>query len=353
MENGNLAMSVHEFKTRLLGLIVIVLALPLALASATKPLTVYFVDVEGGQATLFVSPSGESMLVDAGWPGNNGRDAQRILAAAHDAGIKQIDYLVVTHYHMDHVGGVPQLAEVIPIRNFVDHGPTIDSDAGAKGPYQAYLPVAANGNHILAKPGAEIPVPGLNVVVLTAGGEVIDHALPGVGEKNPYCPEFSMGGRDRSENAQSIGLLVSYGKFSLIDLGDLPSGPGEYNLVCPNNKVGPVEVYLTTQHGYAESGAYFLVEGIHPIVAISDNGAHKGGEQQAFLTISLAPGLEGFWALHHSYSAEKDVNAQAPFDANLTDYPDKAYWIKLTALQDGTFTVTNQRNGESKTYHPR
>jgi hypothetical protein len=215
------------------------------------------------------------------------------------------------------------------------------------------VPVAGKGNHILTKPGEQIPVQGMNVVVLTAAGEAIDHALPGGGQHNPYCPEFTMNGRDRSENAQSVGVLVSFGKFSLIDLGDLPSWPGEYNLVCPDNKVGPVEVYLTTQHGYAESGAYFLVEGVHPIVAISDNGAHKGGEPDAFLTISRAPGLEGFWALHTSYSAEKEINAQPPFTANLADVPDKAYWIKLTAQPDGTFTVTNQRNGESKTYQPR
>jgi beta-lactamase superfamily II metal-dependent hydrolase len=346
-------MNMPKPKARLLGLILGILAVPLMLASAPKPLSVYFVDVEGGQATLFVAPSGESMLVDAGWPSNNGRDAQRILAAAHDAGIKQIDYLVVTHYHVDHVGGVPQLADVIPIRNFVDHGEAIASDSGAAPVYQAYLPVRAKGNHLLAKPGAQIPVEGLNVVVLMAAGETIDHALAGGGEHNPYCPEFTSAGRDRSENAQSIGLLVTFGKFSLVDLGDLPSWPGEYNLVCPDNKVGPAEVYVTTQHGYAESGAYFLVEDLRPIVIISNNGAHKGGEAAAFLTINQSPGLEGFWALHHSYSTEKELNAQAPFVANLTDVPDKAYWIKLTAQQDGTFTVTNQRNGETKTYRPR
>jgi beta-lactamase superfamily II metal-dependent hydrolase len=319
---------------------------------AAGTLTVYFIDVEGGQATLFVSPSSETMLVDTGFPDNNGRDAQRILAAARDAGIHQIDYLVITHYHLDHVGGVSQLADLIPIRNFVDHGPTVPNDAGAAPYYQAYLPVLAKGNHILAKPGMQIPVQGMNVVVLTAAGEDIDHSLPGGDEHNPYCPEFTSQGRDRSENAQSVGVLVSLGKFSLIDLGDLPSWPGEYNLVCPNNRVGPVEVYLTTQHGYAESGAYFLVEALHPIVVISDNGAHKGGEPVAFLTINQSPDLQGFWALHHSYSAEKDINAQAPFVANLTDFPDHGYWIKLVALPDGTFTVTNQRNGESKTYHP-
>lgn len=327
------------------------LSAPLACA-ASKPLTVYFIDVEGGQSTLFVSPSGESMLIDTGWP-DHGRSAQRILAAARDAGIHQIDYLVITHYHADHVGGVPSLAALIPIRNFIDHGETTETKPFAKRLYQAYLAVRAKGHHTLAKPGMKIPVRGLHVTVLTAAGKHIDGSLPGGGENNSYCPASPQPITDRSENSQSMGVLVSLGKFRLVDLGDLPSWMGEYDLMCPVNRIGHAEVYVTTQHAYAESGAAFLVDALHPVVAIADNGAHKGGAPEAFQVVKQSPGLEGFWDLHYSYSASKDLNAEPPYIANPTDHPDNAYWIKLTAFPNGVFTVTNQRTGMSKTYHPR
>lgn len=333
--------------------LMLVFAVSFVLAAATSPLQVYFIDVEGGQATLFVSPSGQSMLVDTGWAGYDGRDAKRIVAAAHDAGIHQIDYLVITHYHADHVGGVPQLAALIPIKNFVDHGQSVETKPQAEALYKAYLEARAKGHHILAKPGLRIPIQGMQVTVLTAAGKDIGHSLPGGGESNPYCSAQEPKRLDRSENAQSIGVLLTYGKFRMIDLGDLPSWPGEHGLVCPTNRVGHVEVYLSTQHAYNESGAAFLVDALRPIVAIADNGSHKGGAPEALQVIQHPPGLQGFWDIHFSDSADKDLNAQPPFIANLTDNPDHGYWIKMTAHSDGTFTVANQRNGESKTYHPR
>jgi competence protein ComEC len=335
------------------GLVAVLFASLSALAAGHKPLTVYFIDVEGGQSTLFISPLGQSMLVDTGWADYDGRDAHRIVAAARRAGIHQIDYLVITHYHADHVGGVPQLAALMPIRNFIDHGQPVQTDALTRKLYQAYLKVRDDHHHTLAKPGMPIPIQGMSVTVLSAAGKDITRALPGAGQRNPYCPMDVQPPRDQSENAQAVGLLISYGRFRMIDLGDLPSWPGEHGLVCPDNLVGHVEVYLTTQHAYNESGAYFLVDALHPMVAIADNGAHKGGQPEALMVIHLSPGLEGFWDLHYSYGADKQLNAQAPFIANLTDKPDYGYWIKMTAYPDGRFTVTNQRNGVTRTYQPR
>ncbi len=340
-------------KTRTIALIFITLASSLSLAAAPRPLTVYFIDTEGGAATLYVSPSGASMLVDTGFADHGGRDAQRILAAARDAGLKQIDYLVITHYHPDHVGGVPQLAALIPIRNFVDHGPTTQTDPASEALYQAYLKVRAHRRHILAKPGMQIPVQGMKVLVVTTAGKHISGSAPGGGEHNAYCPAESQIPLDNghSENDQSMGLLITYGKFRIANLGDLTSKK-EYALMCPTNRLGEVEAYMTTHHAMAVSGSGFVVDALHPVVVIGDNGAHKGGDRGALAVIQKSPGIEGFWDLHYSYAAGK-MNAQPPFIANLKDNPDNGYWIKLTAYPDGTFTVTNPRDGESKTYQPR
>jgi beta-lactamase superfamily II metal-dependent hydrolase len=249
-------------------------------ARAARTLDVYFIDVEGGQATLFVSPAGESMLVDTGWPDAGGRDADRIVSAAKLAGVKQIDYLVVTHYHTDHVGGVPQLAARIPIRTFVDHGPSVESGPEADQLFSAYLSVRDKANHLLAKPGDWIPIRGINVQVLTAAGNEISNPLPGAGAPNPLCAGVKRRANDPTENAQSIGMLITYGKFRMIDLGDLTWNK-ELGLACPDNKIGVVDVYLSTHHGANLSGAPPLVQALHPLVAILGNGAKKGGSPRS------------------------------------------------------------------------
>src|ERR1017187_818151 len=191
---------------------ILLLACAAALPAAGN-LEIYFIDVEGGQATLFVSPSGESMLVDTGWAGFNRRDAGRIIAAAKMAGVKKIDYLVVTHYHADHVGGVPQLAEKMPIRNFVDHGANVEDSKAAQVLFNEYAAFRAKGNHIEVKPGDTIPIKGIEVKVISAGGKVIDAPLPGAGQAGAECAGFQMHDADPTENAQSVGLLITYGSF--------------------------------------------------------------------------------------------------------------------------------------------
>lgn len=148
-------------------------------------LQIYAIDVEGGKSTLFVSPSGESMLVDTGYDGYNNRDALRIMAAAKAAGIHQIDYLVITHYHKDHVGGVPQLAAKIPIRNFFDHGPNFENTKDNKAVYAAYVAARSRGKHFDVKAGEAIPIHGIQVGVVTAAGQAIDKPIAGAGQPNP------------------------------------------------------------------------------------------------------------------------------------------------------------------------
>ena len=321
------------------------------LLPAAKNLEVYSIDVEGGQATLFVAPGGDSMLVDTGWAGFNRRDANRILAAAKKAGVKKIDYLVTTHYHADHVGGVPQLAEKIPIRNFVDHGPSVESGKDANVLFNAYKAFRDKGNHIQVKPGDSIPVKGLEVKVLSAAGELLPSPLPGAGQPNPECSSFQKHAADPSENAQSVGILVTFGDFRMIDLGDLTWNK-EYDLVCPVNKIGPVDVYLVSHHGMNMSGSPQLVHALAPRVAIMNNGARKGGSPEIWQTIHDSPGLLDLWQLHFAVAGGKEHNSSDTLIANV-DEVCEGLWLKLTAHSDGSFAVMNGRNKYEKSYPKR
>ena len=331
------------------------LALIFALAGAVsgmrgaKTLDVYFVDVEGGQATLIVTPSKQSMLVDAGWPGFNGRDVGRIHAAAKAAGIKQIDYLIVTHYHTDHVGGVPQLVAKIPVKTFVDHGPNNETGKNADELNSGYEKAVATGKHLVVKPGDKIPLKGVDVQVLTSNGEIISSPLVGGGQPNPLCgKEYP---EDKSENARSTGVLITYGKFRMINLGDLTSHK-EAELVCPANRVGPVDVYLTTHHGTNTSNSETIVHALRPRVAIMNNGAKKGGSPDAWQIIRKSPGLEDLWQVHFAVAGGKENNSPDSFIANLEPACEGKH-IKLSAQPDGSFSVSNSRNRYEKSYQAR
>jgi beta-lactamase superfamily II metal-dependent hydrolase len=322
-----------------------------AAAWPAKTLDVYFIDVEGGQATLVVSPSGRSMLVDTGWPGFEERDATRIAAAARQAGVKQIDFLVITHFHRDHVGGITQLAAKLPIRNFVDHGPNIETGKGAEELSAAYDKVKATGKHLLVKPGDTIPIPGIGVQVLTANGDIIQKALPGGGQANSLCASTQRREDDKTENSRSVGVLISYDKFRMIDLGDLTWNK-ELDLVCPENRIGTVDVYLSTHHGMNVSGAPAIVHALRPRVAIQNNGARKGGTAEAWQVMRSSPGLEDLWQLHFAVAGGKENNSPDTFIAN-TDERCEGQWLKLSAEPTGAFTVTNSRNKYQKAYKPR
>jgi len=319
------------------------LALPLF--AAGKALDIYFVDVEGGQATLFVSPSGESLLIDTGWPGQGSRDAKRIGAVAKLAGVKQIDYLVVTHYHIDHAGGVPNLVAEIPVKNFVDHGPSFETDAAGNKLFAEYTAAVGKANHLVVKPGDKIPVKGLDITVVTAAGKQIAKALPGAGAANPDCAGAKMKDADPSENARSLGSLITYGKFKMIDLGDLTWNK-EHALACPAN------LYLSTHHGLDQSNNPALIHALHPRVAIMNNGARKGGSPEAWQTIHSSPGLQDLWQVHYSVEGATANNVTEQFIANPDEKNDAGNYIKISAETSGTFIVTNSRNNLSKTYKP-
>ncbi len=325
------------------GAIVLLSMMPLA----AKDLQIFFIDVEGGQATLIVSPSGESMLVDAGWPGFNGRDADRIVAAAMKAGLKQIDYLLMTHYHLDHVGGIAPLVAKFPVRNFVDHGENTETGRQAEGFSASYEKARASGKRITVKPGDRIPLKSVDIQIIAARGERIASALPGAGRPTPGCAETRPKEQDPTENGRSVAFILQYGKFRFADFADLTWNK-ELSLVCPNDLVGNVDVFLVSHHGMNISNAPPLLNALRPRVAVSNNGAKKGGAPDAMAWIRKTPGIEDLWQLHYSIPA-KDANAPEQFIAN-PDEGCQGHSIFLTAAQNGTFTVTNTRNGFTKIY---
>jgi competence protein ComEC len=352
----------------------------------TNTLDIYYIDTEGGQSTLFVLPSNESVLVDTGNSGT--RDPGRIMEAANAAGVKKIDYLVVTHYHGDHIGGYPELSKRIPIARIVDHGPTSQPEQK----HEIYDAAVAKGPHIVPKPGDILPVSGVAWTFVSVAGRTFQRNMenrPGAGRPNPYCADFkAKDAQGGSENGQSTSSVIEYGRFRTVDFGDLLWNV-EGALMCPINRIGNIDVYLTTHHGLDLSNSKVAVWGLRPRVAIMNNGTTKGGQTGVYEAIEGAPGLEDLWQLHWSYNGLLEHNTPSRFIANIDDnaqlvavlanessrgvrdaqgnqqqvpYPhgaqgiadhSPAYWIKVSAQPDGSFTVSNSRNGFSKTYEAR
>ena len=319
------------------------------LLRAADTLDIYFIDVEGGQATLIVTPARESLLVDTGYAGNNGRDAGRIMAAVRDAGLDDIDYLLITHFHPDHDGGVVELAQQVPIRTFIDHGDFgPDGEKTANPPaiaaYKAYLPVRGKGKHLEPKPGDRLPMKGVDVTFVSSAGETIGKPVHGSGAATPSCPASAPEAAN-FENTRSTGFHLRFGEFRFIDLGDLAGRP-LYSLMCPENKLGRIDAYLVPHHGGDDVSHPAYVAALQPRVAIVNNGETKGGQAKAFEMLR-ASRLEDVWQLHRSRNPGV-VNFADDRIANLDETT--GHWLKLSASADGAFQLTNQRTGATKNY---
>jgi len=362
-----------------LPIVLVAAALLTASASAQprdKSLSIYVVDVEGGNATLFVAPGSGSVLIDTGNGGAAAaRDADRMMAAVKDAGLSQIDHLITTHWHGDHFGGMAELARRIPIRHFVDHGPNVQPAAATDEFLQKVYPTLyAPAKHTVVKPGDTLPVPGLDWRIVSAAGNVLAAPLQGAGRANPYCADYKAQDVDRTENAQSVGSIVTFGRFRVAHLGDLTWNK-EFDLMCPSNRIGAVDLFVVSHHGQPVSNSPQLVHALQARAAIINNGIRKGGQPDAMRIIYSAPRLEDVWQLHFSQLSGQEFTTPGLFIANLTDdNPDSmplnaiapvapgsaappppthngpAHWIKVSASADGSFTVTNGRNGFSKRY---
>ena len=251
-----------------------------AAAQTRTTLDIYVVDVEGGNATLFVAPSGESLLIDTGnvAPAAAVRDAGRIMAAARNAGLTQIDNLIITHWHGDHYRRFGGTRQAHPDPAF--HRPRPECPAGARPPMnfwqKVYPQLHANAKHTVAKPGDKIAVAGLDVQVVTSAGETIKTAVPGAGAPNPYCADFKPA-ESNAEDPMSVGIYVTFGKFRTIHLGDVTKNK-EFELMCPANRIGAIDLFLGLHHGQNSSNSEVMIHATHPRVAIMNNGTRKGGE---------------------------------------------------------------------------
>jgi len=326
------------------------LALLTTSLTAAPNLELYFIDVEGGKSVLLVSSSGQSMLFDVGWPAST----ERIVEAVQAAGLERVDFLVISHFDVDHMGDVPQLVAKIPVGRIFDHGDYQTSNPQAVQRFAPYAALREKVGHTVLKVGDKVPIRGVDVQVLSAGGQLIAKPLAGAGQRNALCDTYKQRDALASdvEDDQSVGLLITSGKFRMLDLADLEAHHG-HDLVCPDNLIGTVDVYNVNVHGQFKGIAPELVGALHAPVIIQANGARKGADAQTWPVLEAAPGPRGktkdIWQLHYSLTAGKDANPSDDFIANL-EPSDGFKWIRISAAKNGAFTVTNTRNGFTKRY---
>jgi competence protein ComEC len=342
---------------------------------------IFVVDVGLGNCVFVVAPCGEVLLLDTGAD----HAAKRVLSFMEQNGIGKIDYLLVSHFENDHMGAAPMIAEKVPVGCFVDHGESIvygKDDAWWKqrrGPwfregmgeqydrsFDAYRAARAQARHLVVMPGDRVPIKGLGVDVVSAGGKVITQPLAGAGAANAACAGVNRRAEDDAEDGQSVGVVVSCGKFRFVDLGDLTWNSANA-LFCPKNLVGTADAYVVTHHAFNMSrdlGDYYHgvsscppaeVYGLDPRVAILSLGSfgHKYGTPDAMKLLHSLPGLDLWQTEFIREGGEKDYNGPEQFIASLGKKSDKVPCIAIVAGEDGSFAVTNNRNGYTKQYPPR
>lgn len=319
-------------------------------------LDIYFIDVEGGAATLFVTPAGESLLIDSGYPDNNGRDRDRVLKVVTEvAGRKRLDHAAVTHWHRDHYGNHAALAAKIKIANFWDRGipDALQEDRQFIDRIADYRRASENRSKKLM-PGDVLPLKSgktpLSVKVLTSGREVIANK----GEPNPFARLHVPRDRDPSDNAASLSFLLGFGRFRFLCCGDLTWNV-EAKLVTPNNPIGQVDLFMVTHHGLPSSNNPALVLAVDPRVAIMCNGPTKGGHAETIKTLRKVKSLQALYQLHRNVNLSAEEQTPAEFIANNESTADcKGVWVKASVAPDGaSYTVQIGLDGKQREYPTR
>jgi competence protein ComEC len=340
----------------------------IAQTTSARPLEIYFIDVEGGAATLLVTPDRESILIDSGWPGKEDRDPKRVVHVLKDlAGCDRLDHLVTTHWHMDHYGGVAGLARLVTIAHFWDRGLPEDADArpdfpdGPKpaDPLGIAYRAASKGKRKPLRAGDALPLSGLKALVLASGAQVIDstssrrsaEATPAAAA-NSLCETAPADMPvDPSDNARSLAILFSFGKFQFFDAGDLTWNV-EKRLVCPIDLIGPVDLYQVTHHGMDISNHPTLVQTIAPTVAIMNNGPRKGGAPATVKRLRAVPSIQAAYQLHRNAATSDDDNTDPSLIANKGS--SEGEFIRVRIVPDGSkFSVQIGESGPERTFESK
>ena len=342
-----------------------------AAAAGPETLKILELDMEGGGGTLFVSPEGVSVLVDTGTPvtpyfptGLDGAKeaADRIVAAAKSLGLKKIDYVIITHYHGDHVGGVQSLLARFPVGTFIDHGPNreVMSDpygprpgqpSGTIGSYQQYVEAIKDHKRVIAKAGDVFHFGSLTDTIVIADGKAIARPLPGAGQKGgAQCDLPPMAADGGVENAKSVGSIFSFGKVRIAAMGDL-TWDREHDLACPVNKVGKVNILVVDNHGLGVSTNPAIVAALDPQIAVFGNGPNKGAVPEVVGHVKEGKRLEAIWKVHANLK-NPEVDGDPDYIANLGPSPSRGYALRFDITRGGKIAVSNGR-GFTKSYQAR
>lgn len=335
------------------GAIFFAYALTVFAGPSDHRLDLYWIDVEGGAATLIVTPAGETVLIDTGNPGR--RDPDRIVKVVTDvAGMKQIDHLIITHYHGDHYGGALTLVDQLPVRNLYDNG---QFEGMPDNPGKAYFELKVSQRHVV-KPGMLLPLkpagesPSLWFNFL--GGQKTFIDPPATAADNvEICSASREKDRDGSDNANSVVMLVRFGDWRFYDAGDLTWNQ-EARLVCPKNLIGTVDVYQVTHHGLDSSNNPLVLRSLEPHVAIMNNGSTKGCLPEVFGTLKDTKSLEAVYQLHKNLRPDGATsNVADEYIAN-KEKDCQGNYVKLSVAPDAkTYTVAIPASGHSRTFQSR
>ena len=335
------------------------LLIPLQPAGAdeTRPLEIYFLDMVGGASTLIVTPLGESVLIDTGSLRPAHRDADRILNACADAGLKRIDFLITTHFHSDHFGAIQEVSQRIPVKRFMDKGtyaPIGDGNSQRSKELYALYELATKGNVTTVRAGDDIPLrndPAVKIPRIRLHCVAAEKKVEGFdGNVDAPVEGIRMDRRDDSDNARSIALLLTYGPFKFFAGSDITQNV-EHHLVHPVNRIGKVDLYQVSHHGLDQSNNPRLLAAINPTVAVAMNGPRKGIQPRTFRDLTALPGLQALYQIHFNTQHEGRYNTRAQCIANPKDTPNRGRFIKASVrVEKGTFTVRIGPEGHEHPY---